>query len=121
MGMLDVTSQVEGCQKLIAAVVAQAVQDSMMGYVKNYKGELVLHNGKPIFRKHALTAIDFLITKGSWCFHFMDIDQDQFCTRLVHKMFDRKDPGYELPERAAFRLNYQEYLRLHLDKEKFCD
>ena len=105
------TEQANRCQKLLAAVVAQAVRDATLSPLLCKKGA---NKDQLIYRNEALTGLDFLLHHGGWCFRFLDMDQDQFGTRLVNKMFDESDTAeFNLEQKVAFRLNYQEYMRRH--------
>lgn len=108
MEQFDRTVQADRCRKLIAAIVAQALKDSVLRPGVDKK------NKRQIFNSNALTGIDFLMNHGAWCFHFLDLDQDQFCKKLVDRMYSQENMSeFDRNERIAFRENYQQYLNTY--------
>lgn len=111
MNQIDKNAQYRSNQKLLAAVIALAVEDAQlvpinMGGIENEK--------RPT--DFAITAMRFLFTTDlDGYLAALDMNANKFRERLLHTMYytntKPKDPGYK--RHKAFKFNYEYYYKNH--------
>ena len=100
---LDYKAQGIAYRKLLAAVVALAIQDAQA------KPNRISLKKRLIPKDTAMSAIDFLFRTSDGYLQLLDIDPEQFRKRLLGLMFDmnKKIRQFEPIGRRNFRYNYQ--------------
>lgn len=98
---LDYKAQGTANRRLLAAVVALAVQDAQSSPRKMGKVRIPTDA--------AISAIYFLFQHSDSYLNLLDIDPQQFRYRLLNLMFDmnKKVPQFDPIKRRHFRYNYQ--------------
>lgn len=100
---LDYKAQGIAYRKLLAAVVALAIQDAQA------KPNRISLKKRLIPKDTAMSAIDFLFRTSDGYLQLLDIDPEQFRKKLLGLMFDmnKKVRHFEPIGRRNFRYNYQ--------------
>jgi len=98
---LDYKAQGIAYRRLLAAVVALAVQDAQLPPRKIGKVRIP--------KDEAISAIYFLFQHSDSYLNLLDMDPEQFRDRLLKLMFDmnKKVVQFESSKRRNFRYNYQ--------------
>ena len=100
---LDYKAQGIAYRRLLAAVVALAIQDAQAKPNKTFSKRRLVPKDTAMF------AIDFLFRTSDGYLSLLDIDPKQFRKRLLDLMFDmnKKVRQFEPIGRRNFRYNYQ--------------
>jgi len=103
--VFELCDQDAACRKLLSAVVALALQDSCMR--PNQSGKTLT------IKNDALSGLHFLFGHGGFFMELLDIDPDEFCKRLVARMYSSEwDSRFSEDQKRSFRWNYSRYLQL---------